>query len=71
MTYGQMQENGDNGVRELMVTIKWISEKFPKSIRENKMEMVDLVYEKKYIGTSKRSMLTEGRGQAKRKSTGM
>lgn len=48
----QLYENGDKGVKELRYTIKRISEELLESIRKQKLEAEELVYEKMQIRRS-------------------
>lgn len=48
----QMYENGDKGIRELKYTIKRISEELLESLRKEKLETDDLVFEKMQIRKS-------------------
>ena len=45
----QMYENGDKGVKELKYTIKRISEELLESMRKQKLETKDLIFEKMQV----------------------
>ena len=45
----QMYENGDKGVKELKYTIKRISEELLESMRKQKLETEDLIFERMQV----------------------
>ena len=45
----QMYENGDKGVKELKYTIKRISEELLESMRKQKLETKDLIFERMQV----------------------
>ena len=45
----QMYENGDKGVKELKYTIKRVSEELLESMRKQKLETEDLIFERMQV----------------------